>query len=208
GDAITGSSLSVINKGTFAGGNGGAAYGYGYDGYGGNAITGDNLSIINNGAILGGNGGHWGDAINGSNMTIANSGYIISGKEDDGTQNVVGNAIHITGGNNSLILHEGSVITGDVQVNNSSILKIINNDYTGTTPTIEGDLCAGDCTTVSLSGNKFTVSGDVSFGENSSLNLAGISSLEASGNMSFGNNVKVEAIINNWAQKDYKLLSA
>lgn len=51
---------SVINKGTFAGGNGGAAYGYGYDGYGGNAITGDNLSIINNGAILGGNGGHWG----------------------------------------------------------------------------------------------------------------------------------------------------
>ncbi|ENT8686997.1 hypothetical protein ACFGT1_004509, partial [Shigella sonnei] len=87
-DAITGSSLSVINKGTFAGGNGGAAYGYGYDGYGGNAITGDNLSIINNGAILGGNGGHWGDAINGSNMTIANSGYIISGKEDDGTQNV------------------------------------------------------------------------------------------------------------------------
>ncbi len=208
GDAITGSSLSVINKGTFAGGNGGAAYGYGYDGYGGNAITGDNLSVINNGAILGGNGGHWGDAINGSNMTIANSGYIISGKEDDGTQNVAGNAIHITGGNNSLILHEGSVITGDVQVNNSSILKIINNDYTGTTPTIEGDLCAGDCTTVSLSGNKFTVSGDVSFGENSSLNLAGISSLEASGNMSFGNNVKVEAIINNWAQKDYKLLSA
>lgn len=64
-------------------------------------------------------------------MTIANSGYIISGKEDDGTQNVAGNAIHITGGNNSLILHEGSVITGDVQVNNSSILKIINNDYTG-----------------------------------------------------------------------------
>ncbi|WP_288038874.1 autotransporter-associated beta strand repeat-containing protein [Acidiphilium sp.] len=122
---------SFDNAGQLAGGTGGfggttdnGGGGSGGDGGLGAALT-NGGSLINSGSISGGNGGiggastggngsvgNGGAAIIGTNLSIINSGTISGGLSGNGSTRA--EAIHFTGGTNSLEIRTGSNIIGNV----------------------------------------------------------------------------------------------
>ena len=122
---------SFDNAGQLAGGTGGfggttdnGGGGSGGDGGLGAALT-NGGSLINSGSISGGNGGiggastggngsfgNGGAAITGTNLSIINSGTISGGLSGNGSTRA--EAIHFTGGTNSLEIRTGSNIIGNV----------------------------------------------------------------------------------------------
>ena len=122
---------SFDNAGQLAGGTGGfggttdnGGGGSGGDGGQGAALT-NGGSLINSGSISGGNGGiggastggngsfgNGGAAITGTNLSIINSGTISGGLSGNGSTRA--EAIHFTGGTNSLEIRTGSNIIGNV----------------------------------------------------------------------------------------------
>ncbi|OSL84484.1 autotransporter outer membrane beta-barrel domain-containing protein [Escherichia coli] len=107
------------------------------------------------------------------------------------------------------------MIKGDIVLNSTASgdgnsLSVTSNISDTSLSAVDGNLKAGDNTTVSFSGNKVTFSGDASFGEGSSLTLNGDNGLATQGAMSFGNTAKVNInnVITDWTQNSYDLLNA
>ncbi len=140
GAGVSGTDFDFTNTGTVSGGLGGGAggSGWGYGGDGGNggaAVSGSGFTLINSGTLTGGNGLGGGNASaqggkggNGGagvvatgNATIYNSGTISGGTAGNGGpgsynagNGVAGNAIELSGGGNTLILQDGSIISGNL----------------------------------------------------------------------------------------------
>jgi len=119
GDGIQASEASIVNVsgGSITGGNGGAGGmthatdpSNGNGGDGGDGINGTGLNIINSGTITGGTGGVAGSGLDG------NHGY----------------AIHVLGGNNTLELHSGSNIVGNVLAEGTNNTFILGGDDSDT----------------------------------------------------------------------------
>ncbi|HFP4231831.1 TPA: autotransporter outer membrane beta-barrel domain-containing protein [Escherichia coli] len=217
GDAISGSYINIDNSGMIVGG-GTASNDFRAHGLAGRAITGDHLTITNSGLIHGGD--LFGDdinargnmAISGSNIAIINSG-LISGSNVNGKRSA---ALNFTGGTNSLTMNNSRWLTsvsGDIILNSvaagsteGNSLFITSNITNASHSTVDGSLKAGDSTSVTLSGNKVTFSGDATFGRNISLTLA--SGMAARGSVTFNYNARVNDAITDWTQGSYDLLSA
>lgn len=136
---------SVNNDGTIlggtgnrGGGGGGANGGNGGDGV---HITTGGGTLANSGTISGGQGGNAGSAssahgtgsdgaggigVYGSDMTIINSGTLEGGLSSDGNSRSA--AVEFSGGSNSLELHSGFVVTGDVKAGNGDDTLILGGD--------------------------------------------------------------------------------
>jgi fibronectin-binding autotransporter adhesin len=126
GIVVSGSTANLTNLDTVAGGSGGAGgvstqSGPGVGGSGGVGILlgGADATLTNIGSIVGGSGGVGGggsgvggQAIVGNGLAIVNSGTIDGGVSGNGF--TVADAIDFTGGTNSLELHAGSTISGNV----------------------------------------------------------------------------------------------
>ncbi|WP_343351314.1 autotransporter domain-containing protein [Pseudomonas sediminis] len=147
GAGVSGTDFNLTNTGTVSGGLGGSAggSGWGYGGDGGNggaAVSGAGFTLINSGIITGGNGLGGGNASfeggkggNGGagvvatgNATIYNAGTInggTPGNEGPGQINAgagtAGSAIELSGGGNTLVLQDNSVITGNLVSTSGSI---------------------------------------------------------------------------------------
>ena len=134
GTQFTAAQVQFTNSSTITGGNGGSggsadpvAGGGGNGGGGGAGVVGGAIGLkLSNlgGTIIGGTGGAAGTGLTvgsvgvggveviGSDMTIINSGTITGGFNGDGT--IRANAITFLSGVNTLTLHAGSAITGNV----------------------------------------------------------------------------------------------
>lgn len=210
GAGISGNTLTITNSSIISGGNGTGTGTSRINGNGGAGIQADNSTITNlsGGSISGGTGtGTDGAGISGSNLTITNSGSISGGAGDFN-----GAAISLAGGVNILTLQEGSDINGDVVLETSSpnTLSIISTDAT----TIKGNLTAKADTSVILSGEIVTLTGDATFAENTTLSfdsLFGGEALSAKTIVFNNTNIKFSAndtnitSITNWNQNDYTL---
>ncbi|WP_028389486.1 autotransporter domain-containing protein [Legionella fairfieldensis] len=125
GAVITGGGTNNTNSGNITaggGGNGAVNGGFGGDGGIGILFIIDGAVLTNTGTISGGNGGMGASAalgglggvgVEGIALTLINSGTITGGISNGGL-GVQANAINFTGGNNTLELQAGSVITGNV----------------------------------------------------------------------------------------------
>lgn len=140
GAGVSGTDFELTNTGTVSGGLGGGAggSGWGYGGDGGNggaAVSGAGFTLINSGIITGGNGLGGGNASsqggkggNGGagvvatgNATIYNAGTISGGTPGNGGPGpfnagagTAGSAIELSGGGNTVVLQDNSVITGNL----------------------------------------------------------------------------------------------
>lgn len=119
GDGIQASEASIVNVsgGSITGGNGGA---------GGITFATDPSN---------GNGGDGGDGINGTGLNIINSGTITGGTggaAGSGSAGNHGDAIHVLGGNNTLELHSGSNIVGNVLAEGTNNTFILGGDDSDT----------------------------------------------------------------------------
>jgi fibronectin-binding autotransporter adhesin len=115
GDGIQASGGSIVNVsgGSITGGNGGA---------GGMTHATD---------LSNGNGGDGGDGINGTGLTVINSGMIAGGTggaAGSGLAGEHGYAIHMLGGGNTLELHSGSNIVGNVLADGTNNTFILGGD--------------------------------------------------------------------------------
>jgi uncharacterized protein YhjY with autotransporter beta-barrel domain len=163
GAILTSGGVSSTNSSTILAGNGGAggaggagindgAFG-GTGGSGGVGLQFTNVgaTIVNQGSIVGGNGGAGGGnsfddsffngpagtggtGIVGAGLSVANSGTISGGLSGDGAR---ANAITFTGGTNTLLLQNGSIIVGNIAVTGNLTLdqdtnQTLTNNITGT----------------------------------------------------------------------------
>ena len=152
---VTANAASVVNAAAIAGGNGGLGgnsldgiRGAGGDGGAGVVFTGTSGALTNNATVTGGNGGAGaangagGVGVIGSDLAIINSGTISGGLAGDGESRA--NAIEFTSGTNTLELHAGSQINGNVAANgsldtlvlggataSSFNLDLVNNGFNG-----------------------------------------------------------------------------
>lgn len=115
GDGIQASGASIVNKsgGSITGGNGGA---------GGTTFATDPSN---------GKGGDGGDGINGTALYVINSGTIAGGTGGAAGSGAVGEhgyAIHMLGGGNTLELHSGSNIVGNVLAEGTNNTFILGGD--------------------------------------------------------------------------------
>ncbi|MDP9920561.1 outer membrane autotransporter protein [Variovorax boronicumulans] len=151
GIVLQGGSATVTNTGTAIGGNGGnggvatigGMVGGGGEGGAGLALESSGNSVLNTGALVGGAGGAGGssaaDGIGGAGLrlrgnanSIVNSGTLIGGMGGDGTTR--GDAVRVTGNDNSVELQNGSVITGTLSATGTgNVLRLAGAATDGTT---------------------------------------------------------------------------
>lgn len=137
---LIGAGGTVTNDGTIVGGTGnrGGGGGQADGGSGGDGvhIEAGGGTLDNTGAITGGSGGNAGTAtgsagaggigVYGSDMTIINSGTLQGGMSQDGTTR--SQAVMFTSGTNSLALHAGYSVVGDVSAGNGDDTLILGGD--------------------------------------------------------------------------------
>jgi outer membrane autotransporter protein len=151
GIVLQGGGAIVNNTGTATGGNGGSGgtvtigglVGGGGEGGAGLALESSGNSVLNTGALVGGAGGAGGSSaangiggaglrIRGNTNTIVNTGILTGGFAGDGATR--GDAVRITGNDNSLELQGGSVITGTLTANGiGNVLRLAGALTDGTT---------------------------------------------------------------------------
>ncbi|GFZ92994.1 autotransporter-associated beta strand repeat-containing protein [Dyella caseinilytica] len=195
GAAINSTGTSnIFNSGSIvggAGGLGGEGYnGIGLGGTGGAGVTGSGFVFYNAGSIAGGaggrggyafvngtsgNGGTGGAGILGSNLAITNVGSISGGQagaagnsanqKTPGEPGTSGDAVHFTGGSNTLTLLSGSVLNGAVEIDSGSTANIDANaaglDLTGGTLGSNA-LIVNGAANVYVNTPTFTISGNIS----------------------------------------------
>ena len=117
GSGIGGSGFILLNQGTLAGGAGGTGgSGNNAGGKGGVGLAGSSFYATNVGSIAGGNGGAGGAGGFGvyasGGATIVNAGNIAGGFGDNGA-GAQADAVHFSGGGNTLVLSAGSSLAGN-----------------------------------------------------------------------------------------------
>ncbi|MDN6884022.1 autotransporter outer membrane beta-barrel domain-containing protein [Variovorax sp. CAN2819] len=151
GIVLQGGSATVTNTGTAiggSGGNGGVAtiggmVGGGGEGGAGLALESSGNSMLNTGALVGGAGGAGGSSaangiggaglrIRGNANSIVNSGTLTGGMGGDGVTR--GDAVRVTGSDNSVELQNGSVIDGTLSAfGTGNVLRLAGAATDGTT---------------------------------------------------------------------------
>ncbi|MBD9665368.1 autotransporter outer membrane beta-barrel domain-containing protein [Variovorax sp. VRV01] len=152
GMVLQGGGATVTNSGTATGGRGGdggtsfaGLHGGGGEGGAGLALESSGNSVLNTGALVGGAGGAGGSSavngiggaglrIRGNTNTIVNTGTLTGGLAGDGTTR--GDAVRITGNDNSLELQNGSVITGTLTANGTGNLLRLSGALGGGTTSL------------------------------------------------------------------------
>ena len=151
GIVLQGGGATVTNTGTAtggSGGNGGVAtiggmVGGGGEGGAGLAMESSGNSVLNTGALVGGAGGAGGSSaangiggaglrIRGNANSIVNSGTLTGGMGGDGVTR--GDAVRVTGNDNSVELQNGSVINGTLSaIGTGNVLRLSGVATDGTT---------------------------------------------------------------------------
>ncbi|HEY1855721.1 autotransporter outer membrane beta-barrel domain-containing protein [Acidocella sp.] len=196
---VSTANTEVANAGTLQGGNGGNGGSSDFGGGGGGGGGGDGIifssgGLFNNagGAVAGGNGGNGGTGLGpglggggggggagvvGANLTIFNSGTISGGSGGagdtlEGSPSANGAAIQFTGGTNTLILENGSVLIGNIEIDGTgsvsldqSTAQTLSNTITGA-----GSVIQDGSGTLTLSGAN-TYSGGTTIEGGNTLNV-------------------------------------
>ena len=185
--------------------------GGGLGGMGGAGLVGDGFQLTNTSSITGGaggaggealiggvasNGGRGGDAVQGSNLLITNAGSISGGQAGaagDGTLGTYGlpgssgDAVHFTGGGNTLTLNSGSVLNGAVEIDSGSTATINANaaglDLSGGTLGSDALIVNGTAQ-VDLNASALAISGNIS--GTGTLNIVGVGHALTLGTVNIG----------------------
>jgi outer membrane autotransporter protein len=117
GTGADGTGFILVNQGTLTGGAGGTGgSGNNAGGKGGAGLAGASFYATNAGSILGGNGGGGGAGGAGvfatGGATVVNAGSIAGGLGDNGA-GTQADAVHFSGGGNTLVLSAGSNLAGN-----------------------------------------------------------------------------------------------
>ncbi|WP_418115963.1 autotransporter outer membrane beta-barrel domain-containing protein [Variovorax sp. NFACC27] len=151
GIVLQGGSAIVTNTGTATGGNGGngavatigSLVGGGGEGGAGLALESSGNSVLNTGTLVGGAGGAGGNSaangiggaglrIRGNANSLVNSGTLTGGMGGDGVTR--GDAVRVTGNDNSVELQNGSVINGTLSATGTgNVLRLSGATTDGTT---------------------------------------------------------------------------
>ncbi len=151
GIVLQGGSATVTNIGTATGGNGGnggvatigGMVGGGGEGGAGLALESSGNSVLNTGTLVGGAGGAGGSSaangiggaglrIRGNANSIVNRGTLTGGMGGDGVTR--GDAVRVTGSDNSVELQNGSAINGTLSaIGTGNVLRLAGATTDGTT---------------------------------------------------------------------------
>lgn len=136
GDAMVANGSQITNIGSIIGGNGGTAGTFGAGGQPGSLYSYSN-AIYNPGTVgvagSSGIGGQGGVGVRGTgNTTLFNAGTIAGGFAEGGN-GVQANAIEFTGGGNTLVLEQGSLIQGNVVSLNGGDTLALGGDVSAST---------------------------------------------------------------------------
>jgi hypothetical protein len=178
GAIITGNGSSS-NTSTIGGGRGGVGGSGGVtsNSYGGNGgdggiavqFTASGATFTNSGTVTGGPGGAsaigqgggagspgsngtGGAGVVGNGLTVVNSGAISGGLDGDGVTLV--DAIQFTGGSNTLTLQNGSVLTGDIEIDGGGSIT-----FNQSSPQIVGNVITGNGSVIQSGPGTLTLSG-------------------------------------------------